>query len=360
MRLISSAEELRQASVSWQKDLGIDIECENNLHHYGSYLSIVQLSDGKESWIVDAMSIKELGPLISYLQDWRYQKIFHDTSFDLRILASEINCRPRNVFDTQLAVRFLGIKDLGLAALLEKYFGIKKKSKFQMADWTKRPLDKDMLEYAEKDTLYLLRLRDLLSKELKAKGMLAWVEDEMRHNEKKEYRLCVPNYDELAGVRRLTPKQLGVLKELYEEREFLAQKVDRPVHFIFSNKRLKEFAVSPPDWSNLKGVHPIVRRYARAFEARVRNARPIRLPPVPRLRYTPEQIEFQKRLLETRDRLSAKIGLDRNLLLSKDDVHELTLGRDNMRVWQKYLFRDFLLKANVPSIQAHKPGAPRS
>jgi len=56
-----------------------------------------------------------------------------------------------NLFDTQLACRFLGLRETGLEALLRSRFGVDLKKKFQQADWSRRPLSREMLEYAAMD-----------------------------------------------------------------------------------------------------------------------------------------------------------------------------------------------------------------
>jgi len=38
--------------------------------------------------------------------------------------------------------------------------------KYQLADWRKRPLDSKMIEYARKDTHYLIQIFQSLKKEL--------------------------------------------------------------------------------------------------------------------------------------------------------------------------------------------------
>ena len=40
-----------------EKELGIDIECENNLHHYGAYISLIQISSLKKNYIIDILNL---------------------------------------------------------------------------------------------------------------------------------------------------------------------------------------------------------------------------------------------------------------------------------------------------------------
>jgi ribonuclease D len=45
---------------------------------------------------------------------------------------------------------------------LEIYFNAKKEKKYQKADWTIRPIDKEMLSYAVGDSKYLIKLKKIL------------------------------------------------------------------------------------------------------------------------------------------------------------------------------------------------------
>ena len=56
-----------------------------------------------------------------------------------------------NLFDTELACRFLGFKESGLNAVLKKKYNVQLDKKNQRKDWSKRPLPEDMVAYAAKD-----------------------------------------------------------------------------------------------------------------------------------------------------------------------------------------------------------------
>ncbi len=85
-----------------------------------------------------------------------------------------------NIFDTRIAAQLLGIPAFGLAALLERSFGVKLDKKHQRADWSMRPLTAGMLDYAAQDTMHLLGLRDELKGELEKKGRWEWAKEEFR------------------------------------------------------------------------------------------------------------------------------------------------------------------------------------
>ncbi|MFC1723570.1 hypothetical protein ACFL0V_05510, partial [Nanoarchaeota archaeon] len=94
---IDTPEKLASESKKWTSDLGIDLECENNLHHFGEYIAIIQISNGKEHWVVDVLVLDDIKPVIRMLESTKIQKIFHDCNFDLRILDKQFGCKPKNI-----------------------------------------------------------------------------------------------------------------------------------------------------------------------------------------------------------------------------------------------------------------------
>ncbi|MBD3319306.1 hypothetical protein GF342_05350 [Candidatus Woesearchaeota archaeon] len=327
-----------------RRELGVDFECENNLHHYGAYIAIIQLSTGMHHYIVDVLKLKNIDPLLEVFTNDRIQKVFHDINFDLRILYHQYKCRPKNVFDTQIAAQLLGFEKIGLGSLLEQFFGTKKKSKFQMADWTKRPLKKEMLEYALGDTKYLLSLRDKLIALLKEKNRLEWMVQECRSIDKLQFDYCEGGFLSVRGSKSLDDKKRAVLKRLFDARNELAKAADRPAHYIMSAKRLLEVVSRPPkslqDWQSIKGVHPIVRRRATICFTAVQKARRERLslPRKTRYRYSCQEQEEIHRLSLLRDKRAEELGIAKSLIASREQLQDLVCNkRCTLRPWQKKL-----------------------
>ena len=112
------------------------------------------------------------------LADPAVEIVFHDADYDLRLLDREYGFRANNLFDTRIAAQLLNEPGVGLAALLEKYLGVRLDKRFQRADWSARPLSAEMLAYAASDTRHLPELRDILRPQLEARGRLDWAEEE--------------------------------------------------------------------------------------------------------------------------------------------------------------------------------------
>lgn len=318
-------------------EIAIDVECENNLHHFGAKLSLIQISSHQGTWIIDAIAIKDLGPLRVIFESESIQKVFHDVSFDLRILFHECGWKVKNIFDTQLAARFLGKENVGLGSLLEEYFKIRKEEKFQRFDWLRRPLPAFVLEYAAKDTAYLLNLKQKLEQELQHQGKKQWVDEECRHLQNRDWSYHEQTYMDIGGVRSLSAVERGQVKSLFALRQDLARQVDRPAFMIFTNKQLLELARNPPpSWHNLR-VYPLVQRNSSLFEQAIKDAQPVEL--TIEQQFTKKQMRAIHTFLDARKIIAQKIALAPALLISTEEVQELVRSRSisQLRQWQKVL-----------------------
>ncbi|MGM5481413.1 MAG: ribonuclease D [Nanobdellota archaeon] len=334
--------------LSQQEIIGVDFECENNLHHYGAYLTLIQISDGEKDYIIDVIELKNINKLLDIFENEQIEKIFHDVSFDLRMLEHQFKTSVNNLTDTQMLAQLNGEQNIGLGALLEKYFEVKKKNKFQKADWTKRPLSKEMLTYAAGDSKYLIGLKEKLEKELERKGRLVWAKEECKHLETLDYSYKEQAANDIKGYSKLSGERKSILTAVFELREKLAKRVDMPPHFIINNKKLIEIANNPPEtpkgWVKMKGVHPIVKKYAGMFTKKIKEAKknPIKTVKNRSKRYSQKQRDEFTRLSDKRDNLAEKIGIAKALILSKDQMKEIvtTQTYESLREWQKKLILD--------------------
>lgn len=351
---ITSEEQLEIESKKWNETnvLGIDTEGENNFHHYGSYLSIIQLSDGKDDWIIDILELKKRNSnmkyIIDFLENKNIEKIFHDVSFDLRILQQEFNCRTRNLFDTYLALMILGEKNNNLANVLEKNFNVKKEKKYQKADWTIRPIKTDMLKYAVGDSKYLIELKIILEKKLLEKNRLEWAKEEFLKLENNNFTIQEQNIFGIKGSKELDDIQRGILNELFLFRERLAKKADRPVHFIINNERMIEIVKNPPknnfELQNLKGIHPIVKRNSSSFFETIENRKiqPIEIPLTEKKRMNKKQKDLVLLLSEKRDIISNELNLEKQMILTKDEIIDIAINNNfkNISKWKTELIKN--------------------
>ena len=364
--IITKADRLSEvaAILCRQTEFAVDLEMDS-LHHYQEKVCLIQVSTRTESWLIDPLALKDLSPLAEPLGDPRILIVMHGADYDIRSLHRDFGIEVRNLFDTMLASRFLGITEFGLAALLKTRFGIELNKKYQKADWSKRPLSPEMSAYAAADTSDLLPLYDQLSAELIEKGRLQWLVEECRlvcqaRVSEKEG----PLFLSCKGAGKLKGRTLAVLEELLQLRDHQARELDRPPFKVISAETLQEAAEKKPrtlnDLSCIKGMTPgQIQRFGDRILKAVSIALALpeeELPRFPRLRRdepTDGSKERLKRLKSWRDQHSSLQGLDPGvvapnwLLEAVADVHPASIaeldGIAGMRVWQKKLYGQELL-----------------
>jgi ribonuclease D len=142
------------ASIASSRILALDTEGAS-FHRFVDRIYLLQLSTREQTAIIDPLPVGKPAGLGRLLEDPGVEIVFHDADYDLRLLHQDYGWHTRHIFDTRVAAQLLGIRAFGLAALLEKYFGVKLDKKHQRADWSMRPLTQGMLDYAAQDTIHL-------------------------------------------------------------------------------------------------------------------------------------------------------------------------------------------------------------
>ena len=324
-KLIADPEELAKvvSRLAKQPQVAVDTEAAS-FHRYVDRVYLVQVSYDGETALVDPLAIDDLQPLGEILANPGIEVIFHDADYDLRILNRDFGFAARNVFDTRIAAQFAGEPQLGLGALLEKYFAVSVNKKLQRADWSRRPLTAEMIEYAADDTRYLLSLRDKLASELERLNRMSWAQEEFRNLE--NLRWTQPLGDEFAytrikGAKALQSRSLAVLRELYAWRERTAQALDRAPFRVLGNTSLIALArAAPRDISQLNAVSGVpsstVKRYGSHIVQAVNRGLAVPRKELPAIRRSarPEHDHGYDRRLERlkvlRNRRAEELSLD--------------------------------------------------
>lgn len=228
--------------------LAVDTEAAS-FHRYHDRIYLVQLSSRDASLIVDPLKVLDLGVLGQALASPALEVVFHDADYDLRLFDHQFGFRAARVFDTRIAAQFLNEPGIGLAALLEKYMGVRADKRFQRADWSARPLSPAMLAYAESDTAYLPALRDVLRSKLQEMGRLSWAEEEFALLETVRWADsgdAEPGWLRIKGAKAMAPREMAVLRELWQWREEEARRLDRAPFRILNNEPMLSMARTPP------------------------------------------------------------------------------------------------------------------
>ncbi len=242
-----------------QPIVAVDTES-NSLHAHRERVCLIQFSTPTADYIVDPIRLPDLNPLGSFFANPQQQKVFHAAEYDLICLRRDYRFEITNIFDTMSAARTLGWPQVGLAAILDTHFGVTMNKKYQRADWKRRPLTPEQLDYARLDTHYLLALRDRQFQALTDSGR--WPE---AHEEFERLARLRADSDKVGpdpaafwrvkGARDLPPAQAAVLQALFAYREQQAERMDRPPFKVMGEATLVELARrAPRRTEDLQGV----------------------------------------------------------------------------------------------------------
>jgi ribonuclease D len=363
----TAARQLREISTT--SEIALDTEGAS-FHRFVDRIYLLQLSTRDRTVIVDPLNVsaQTLAALGALLESAAVETVLHDADYDLRLLHQDYGWHVRNIFDTRVAAQMLGLRAFGLAALLERYFGVRLDKKHQRADWSMRPLPADMLQYAAQDTMYLLDLRDRMKEELSAKGRLEWALEEFGRLEGTRW----PEDDSSAaflrvkGARDLTRRELAVLRELVPWRDTVAREMDRATFRVIGNEQLLEIArVQPRNREALAEIRGVSRglqeNRAEGIVAAVQRGLEVPeadLPRFPRAPRWDRDAQFDNRvnaLKTARDAASQRLDLEQGVLCARERLE--AVARKNpqtmdelraipeLRNWQAEVLGDEFLKA---------------
>ncbi len=318
-----------------QAMVAVDTES-NSLFAYRERVCMIQFSIPGKDYLVDPLALHDLSALHKLFADGKIEKIFHAAEYDLLTLKRDFGFKFKNIFDTMLAARILGRPRVGLGNLLESEFGILIEKKYQRANWGRRPLPKPMLDYARMDTRYLIRLRNMLAKELQGSPFWQVANEDFA-------RLCHVNGTppepqevdvwRISGVRDLKPQAVAVLYHLAEYRQDQAEMMDRPLFKVIGDKTLVAVAEAKPerleDLSGLPGMTDgQIRRHGRAMLNAVQKG--LQGKPIYRPR-PPAQDECTLVLLdalrEWRKHTAQKLGVESDVVLPRDLMEKIAYGQ---------------------------------
>ncbi len=335
--LITTAEQLDAlvAELSQAPIVSVDTES-NGLHAYREQVCLVQFSAADKDYLVDPLAITDLSPLEPLFSNPDIEKIFHAADYDLIVLQRDYGYRFANLFDTMIAARVLGKKKVGLGNLLESELKVKLAKGYQKADWGKRPLRPEMLDYASMDTHYLIQLRAHLKEKLEQKGRWEIASEDfarMPNNIPEPPSINDGDIWRIKGARDLQPQQRAILSKLADYRKERAKKADLPLFKIMGNRTLTAIAAFGPrresDLQQIEGMSPgQIRRHGRALLQAVEagsRAEPIQRPK--RGNYDEEFVDRLETMRNWRKLEGRKMEVESDVILPRDVME--TIARQN-------------------------------
>lgn len=194
------------------------------------------------------------GAALDFTQFWQKiyaspQNIFHACSEDIDLIYHYAQQRPlRNVFDTQVAMAFLGHGlQVSYQNALKTCLDIDIEKDQTRSDWLARPLSQEQLSYAANDVLYLMQLAEALKNQLQQKGIYDFVLQDCQ-SLTKEIAMQTP-LDELysdIGNYRHSRRELMQLQQLSVWRDHITKAMNLPRSFILKNGTMHDLVEKQP------------------------------------------------------------------------------------------------------------------
>ncbi len=339
--IIENSRQLAQlvSRIENETTIGVDVEADS-MYHFKEKVCLIQMATANINVVIDPLVIKDLSVLKPIFKRSDILKIFHGADYDVRSLYRDFKFNINNLFDTELACRFLGFPESGLEAVLKKKFAVTLDKKFQRKDWSRRPLPREMIAYAAEDARYLLPLAQDLTNELKDRGRFSWVHEECEilSRVRPNTNGIDPLFVTFKGAGKLDPRSLAILEALLQCRREIARKKDRPLFRIIGARPLLDLAeTKPTDMKQLEKTRTLSPRqigmYGKLLLAAINSA--IKIPPkdlpvYPRRkapRVPASAAERVKSLRKWRDAQAEKLAMDPALILTRSLISTLAVQK---------------------------------
>jgi len=324
--------------------IALDTEADS-LHCYFEKLCLIQIATPGFSDLLDPLADVPLEEFFAALTN--KEVVFHGADYDLRLLNRHGEFSPGKIFDTMLAARLAGEQQVGLAALISKYFGVELSKASQKANWAQRPLSQQMVTYALNDVLHLLELADILHQKLVETGRVEWLDEwieKMTHSARNPREKDPDKLWRISGVARLEPRAQAVARSLWHWRDAEARSWDRPPFYVISNQdiiRISEDACAGRPFSTPR----FTKTRRQRFEETLAHALQIPEEDWPitekrkRLRPDPDFSRRFDELKNRRDRVARELDLEPSIIAAKAAL-EATAGQgdcDQLMNWQRRL-----------------------
>jgi len=136
-----------------------------------------------------------------------------------------------------------------LAAMVQRLLGLQLMKGHGAADWSKRPLPHDWLNYAALDVEVLLELRDAIADVLQAQGKTGWAAQEFEYVRTFE---ATPTrrdrWRRTSGIHKVrNPRALAAVRELWQTRDHIARRRDIAPGRILPDSAIINAATADPD-----------------------------------------------------------------------------------------------------------------
>jgi ribonuclease D len=302
---------------------------------YHPRLCLIQVACADALYLIDPLSVGPLDVFWSLVVDPANQVVVHAGREEVRLCRLWSGRPPGNLFDLQLAAGLAGLAyPLSHAALVSQLLRVQLPKGETLTEWRTRPLTRAQVRYALDDVRYLLPLWEILSARLRERGRAEWAHEEFGRlaGSLDTEEPVVARWRKLRGLGSLDRRRLAIVRELYEWREEVAARTNRPARTIVRDDLIVEIARrNPARERDLHVVRGLPHRDSAAILAAVERARALPLEDLPAAadrEQDPPQVGWVANvLIAVLGDWCTRLELAPNLVASSNDVKQLVRAR---------------------------------
>lgn len=267
--------------------------------------------------------------------------LLHAATQDMPCLEM-VGLKPSSLFDTELASRIVNLDRVGLGSVCESLLGLRLAKEHSAVDWSQRPLEEAWLTYAALDVDVLHDLYDELSRLLAEQNKTNWASEEFEALTK--FKPKPPKVDRWRGtsgaIELKDQQSLAMLREIWQARETLAQKLDvSPGRILPDRSMIAAILANPRTKPELMSLKSFNGRGSRTFidvwfaalreGAESRDLPPKRLPAegIPNHRHWPNKFPEAAQRLQLAKNFLGDLAIELNIpvenLVSPDHVRQV-------------------------------------
>jgi ribonuclease D len=335
-QIITQPDELAAfcARLAAQPHFGFDTEFVGE-DSYHPRLCLVQVATPEGLFLIDPLTAGSLDAFWQLVVDPARVVVVHAGREEVRLCRLWTGQVPGNLFDLQLAAGLVGMTyPIGHGALVHQTLRVQLTKRETLTEWRNRPLTPEQVRYAFDDVRYLLPVWQRLSAQLAKLGREAWGKEEFA----RLAAVAAPDepvaekWRKLRGLGALDRRRLAAVQALYNWREAMADKLNRPTRAIIRDDLIVEIVKrNPTRERDLEVVRGLPRRDLKAIVETVVRARalPLEQCPIPADReQDPPQVQLVANLLNAvLGDLCARRALAPGLVASSNDVKQLLRAR---------------------------------
>lgn len=245
--------------IETANEIAIDLEFDRNRYRYGFNMCLMQIYDGKDTFLVDPLANQlDITQTFPIVENPEVQKVVFAFGEDLRLFHS-LGCFPKNILDLDIASSLLNYPPSSLDNLLKDVLDIEPGGSSQQSNWFRRPLSDKQKKYAASDVYHLLELKAALMEEAEKSEVYEWIMQENALHDDLDYS----DEDHNNLIKEKDKKGQSeyswfLYTRLMEFFDGEAQNMNKPVYQLIGKKKLKELAENPAlikNWQNTSGIY---------------------------------------------------------------------------------------------------------